>query len=309
MEINRTPVDTDFAEMVKAELERRGFEVIIAPVLKNNGLKLTGITIKGDRAASPTLYLDSVPEEHRNAFMVPGIVDEMIEVFQKFKDAPVVGNIGDLLGNKPKLLKRIMPRLVNYDWNMEMLADLPHRRFLDLAVTYDIDLGNNASCRVRNKMKLSVSEDELYEAAMKNARERGYNITPMRELIGKILTDVIVIPTETSDTPNMAEMPNMWMLVVTNKEGRYGAYALLDEDVLKEIRERIGDFYILPSSIHELIIVPSSGAVSGSGLLGNDEDCVNHLKELVQAVNRGNVPREEWLSDSVYKYDGEIRMA
>ena len=294
MEINRTPVDTDFAEMVKAELERRGYEPIIAPVLKNNGLKLTGITIKGDRAASPTLYLDSVPEEHRNPFMVPRIVDEMIEAFQKFKDAPVVGDIGDLLGNKSELLKRIMPRLVNYEWNVEMLSALPHRRFFDLAITYDIDLGEHASCRVRNEMKLGISEDELYEAARKNARERGYQINRMDEIVRRGL-DVIVIPDE---------MPDMHMLVVTNKSGCNGSYAMIDDELLKQIRERVGEFYILPSSIHELIIVPTNASRNAPETV-----TAEGLRELVRAVNQSNVPREEWLSDSVYKYDGDVGMA
>ena len=287
MKFNRTPVDTDFAEMVKAELERRGYEPIIAPVLKNNGLKLTGITIKGDRAASPTLYLDSVPEEHRNPFMVPRIVDEMIEDFQKFKDAPVVGDIGDLLGNKPELLKRIMR-------NMEMLPTLPHRRFLDLAITYDIDLGEHASCRVRNEMKLGISEDELHEAAMKDARERGYQISRMDEIIRRGL-DVIVIPDE---------MPDMHMLVVTNKSGCNGSYAMIDDELLKQIRERVGEFYILPSSIHELIIVPTNASRNAPETV-----TAEGLRELVRAVNQSNVPREEWLSDSVYKYDGDVGMA
>ena len=282
-------VENTFAEMVKSELERRGFETIIAPVLKNNGLKLTGITIKGDRATSPTLYLDSVPEEHRNPFMVPRIVDEMIEAFQKFKDAPVVGDIGDLLGNKTELLNRIMPRLVNYGWNMEMLPTLPHRRYLDLAITYDIDLGEHASCRVRNEMKLSVSEDELYEAAMKNARERGYQISRMDEIIRRGL-DVIVIPDE---------MPDMHMLVVTNKSGCNGSYAMIDDELLEQIRERIGDFYILPSSIHELIIVPTNASRNAPETV-----TAEGLRELVRAVNQSNVP----LSDSVYKYDGEVGM-
>ena len=66
---------------------------------------------------------------------------------------------------------------------MEMLPALPHKQFLDLTITYDIDLGNNASCRVRNEMRLGVSEDELYEAAIKNARERGYSVVPMKDMI------------------------------------------------------------------------------------------------------------------------------
>ena len=157
-------VSTDFAEDVKRELERRGFEIIIAPVLKNNGLKLTGITIKRDQA-TPTLYLDSVPEEHRNPFMVPRIVDDIIESMKSFKGAAdSVGDIAGLMGDSEKLLKHIYPRIINYEWNQELLKTLPHRRFLDLAVTYDIDVGDHATCRISNQlMKIAdLSDDDLY---------------------------------------------------------------------------------------------------------------------------------------------------
>ena len=256
-------VENDFARMVKKELERRGFEVIIAPVLKNNGLKLTGITIKTDQA-SPTLYLVSVPEEHRNPFMVPRIADEILEKAQNFEDAaPVV----ELTG----LMERIMPRLVNYGWNIELLGTLPHRRFLDLAVTYAIDVGENASCRVSNEM--GFTEEELYNAAMENARNHGYSIRSLSEIV---------------KDRAMIEIPNepLPMLVVTNRSGLYGAYAMLDNEVLKELGEK---FYILPSSIHELIVI-------------KDVESVDELRELVKAVNSSNVPLEEWLSESVYVF-------
>ena len=104
-------VQNDFAQMAKRELERRGVEVIIAPVLKNNGLKLTGITIKIGQA-SPTLYLDSVPEEHRNPFMVPRIADEILE---KTKELKGMDAAMELITDGDKLLKHIRPRLVNYE--------------------------------------------------------------------------------------------------------------------------------------------------------------------------------------------------
>lgn len=217
-----------------------------------------------------------------------------IEAFQQFEgsaDSTVVDGISDLLENKDELMKRIMPRLVNYEWNMEMFKSLPHRQYLDFAITYDIDLGEHASCQVRNEMGLSVPEKDLYEAARKNAKERGYQITWMDEMIQRGLNE---LPLGIDDEMRIP------MMVVTNEEGLYGAYALLDEEVLKEIRERVGEFYVLPSSIHELIIVPVNAPETVTA---------EHLRELVQAVNRETLPREEWLSDSVYKYDGEVGMA
>ena len=174
-------VQNDFAQMVKRELERRSFEIIIAPVLKNNGLKLTGITLKTGQA-SPTLYLDSVPEDHRNPFMVPRIADEILEKAQEFKGMDVAL---DLIKDKSELVVHIYPRLVNFGWNEEILRTLPHRRFLDLAITYAIDVGENAFCRVSKELmeRLGMSEEEMYNAAMENARKHGYSIRSLSEIV------------------------------------------------------------------------------------------------------------------------------
>ena len=273
-------VQNDFAQMVKTEIKRRmpEAEIIIAPVLKNNGLKLTGITVKTGQA-SPTLYLDSVPEEHRNPFMVSRIADEILEKAREFEgvDAAL-----ELLGNKEELLGHFRPRLVNYGWNVELLESLPDRRFLDLAVTYVMDVDENASCRVSNELmeRLGMYEEELYTAALENARNHGYSIRSL----SKIVKDRAMIEIPSEPLP---------MMVVTNKEGRYGAYALLDNKVLRELGEK---FYILPSSIRELIII-------------QDVESVDGLRELVKAVNESNVPVEERLSESVYVFDGEVRIA
>ena len=293
----------DFAEAVKNEIERRGFEAIIALVVKNNGLVLSGLTIRTadqkrstdqERSgnASPTFYLDAVPEEHRNLFYVPRIADELISAFHQFEDpGDSVRRVLRMLqeSNVDELLNRVMPRLVNYEWNKVMLTTLPHRKYLDLAITYYVDVGEKTTCRISNEIAMGVSEDELYKAATQNAKVRGYNVFPLGEMMKEALE---VLPIE-----NPESIP---MLVVSNTSFMYGSYALLDEAVLKEIREKVGEFYILPSSVHELIMVPKSG--------GELESSLDHLKELVRAVNRSNVPREEWLSDSVYEFDGEMRV-
>ena len=111
-------VQNDFAQMVKGELERRGFEIIIAPVLKNNGLKLTGITIKTGQA-SPTLYLDSVPEGHRNPFMVPRIADEILEKAREFKGMDVAL---DLVKDENWLMGHIYTQDLLSPWQKTLLV-------------------------------------------------------------------------------------------------------------------------------------------------------------------------------------------
>ena len=110
--------------------------------------------------------------------MVPRIADEILEKAQEVKGMDAIMG---LMGNKEEILKRLRPRLLNYEWNKEMLTTLPHRRFIDLAITYAIDVGENASCRVSNEM--GFTEEELYNAAMENARNHGYSIRSLSEIV------------------------------------------------------------------------------------------------------------------------------
>ncbi len=93
------------------------------------------------------------------------------------------------------------------------------------------------------------------------------------------------------------------MYVVTNKKRMYGAVAMLDRKVMKKAAEILGrDFIILPSSIHEVIVIPA---------LNGDEDA-GQMALMVKEVNATEVTADEILSEHVYRYDyqtGEIEIA
>lgn len=82
------------------------------------------------------------------------------------------------------------------------------------------------------------------------------------------------------------------MYVATNTDNSIGAAILLYDGVLKTFAEQTGgDFYILPSSIHETMFVPAYGKRDDAFMLS-----------MVRNVNRENVAPEEVLSDNVYYY-------
>ena len=88
-----------------------------------------------------------------------------------------------------------------------------------------------------------------------------------------------------------AEIP---MYILTNKEQYNGAVMVCDKDTMDSVAEEIGrNFYILPSSIHEVIIVPNS----------DEELASDTLRSLVSEVNSTQVAAEDRLSDNVYRYD------
>ncbi len=86
------------------------------------------------------------------------------------------------------------------------------------------------------------------------------------------------------------------MKVLTNSKRSSGAVCILYPGVLEEVAaERMGgDFYIIPSSVHEVILLPDDGRL-----------LEENLKEMIFEVNRTKVDPEEVLSDNLYYYDAE----
>ncbi len=85
------------------------------------------------------------------------------------------------------------------------------------------------------------------------------------------------------------------MYVLSNEQRYYGAACLLYKDVLKKFAQEQGaDIYILPSSVHETILLPDRG-------IENPDE----LRRMVREVNDTQLSPEEVLSDSVYYYDRE----
>ncbi len=87
------------------------------------------------------------------------------------------------------------------------------------------------------------------------------------------------------------------MYILSNEIALEGASYILYEDILKDIRTQLGeDFYIIPSSINEVIIVPCSTIDA------------KYTKNMLRNVNRSVVAKQEVLSDNVYRFDGELSM-
>ena len=171
---------------------------------------------------------------------------------------------------------------------------MPHRKILDLALIYyyrmEHFMEHTASVLIfdDHMKRWSVTEQQLYERAKKNTC-----LALPPKLAG--ILQVIQELDENSDwiKDDMEFCENERMYVLTNQEKYFGAVCILYPGVAQSIAESFSNnFYILPSSIHECIIVPDSGQL-----------IPQELKELVQDVNCQCVEEEEILSDHIYYYD------
>lgn len=189
----------------------------------------------------------------------------------------------------------IVYRLINTAQNSSLLANTPHRSFLDLSIVYYwIDERNydyKESVPITNMLaqRLGISEEGLFELAKENTCRIYPTVTrTVEDIIRSIIGDYEDIPSGQDE--NISK--TMWVL--SNKDGLNGAAAMLDNTALSVLSSILdSDLYILPSSVHEVIAIPAL----------NQDDKAEELAEMVHNINKSCVKPTERLSNQVYRYD------
>jgi len=178
----------------------------------------------------------------------------------------------------------------------EFLDTIPHRDFYGLTISYHVyidDTDSVGSALITNEMarNYGVSEQVLFETAKLNTTGL------LKPIVRNMMDFLLGINTKAKEFSEQIEdiadnSKRDIMFILSNNKGVYGATTLLYDGILNQISNAIGDFYILPSSIHEVLIVPDNGDVKA-------ED----LGIMVREVNNTEVKPEERLSYNVYHYD------
>lgn len=173
--------------------------------------------------------------------------------------------------------------LINAEMNKEILKDVPHRIVEDLAVVPRYSLTDEASYIVKENLlpMFNMTAEELLDKAIANTHSCGYSCDTLNDVVYKLSG----VDMEWSE-------PEVY--VVTSKRGHDGAIAVIDKDYMKNVvGEKLGeDFYILPSSRHEILAMPCSM-----------EQDVDYIRSVVQSINKEIVETGDFLSDNIYLYD------
>ncbi len=183
--------------------------------------------------------------------------------------------------------------VVSAERNAEMLENVPHKQMEDMAVVYrlvlDKDNAGNGTILVTNNMmeQFGVTPEQLHEDAVKNAPEiRPSEIKSMTEVLSEMMgNDFVQIPDPTDEQMFVATVPDK-----TRGAGVI-AYPNFMEDAAVKLE---GDFYVIPSSVHEVILVKDNGQMTAE-----------QLEAMVKDVNANQVAPEDRLTDHVYHYDSE----
>ncbi|MCC8105479.1 MAG: DUF5688 family protein [Clostridiales bacterium] len=271
---------------------------------------------------SVAINLEASYEEFQSGASLDTIAGQAAEFFNR-QDAS--GNTDlSFYSDYKRVRNMLVCRLVNYEINQELLEDVPHIRFFDLAVVYYCEMDwadfQSSGILVRNSyLSLwKITLEQLHAAALENTRVRHpVQLLSLPQLMEKTLKDSLLLPemenrlkleagTDSETVPTSELLPEaeeVPMYILTNINKCFGAICICFPDVWQDVSGQVGgDFYALPSSLHECIIFPTSICEEGKE---------NRLHEMVKEINEKAILPEEVLGDSVYRYyakEQELRM-
>ena len=282
------------------------YTVRIVPVRKNNGVMLDSMLISrpGDMVC-PNIYLNALYDCYQSGMSIPGIADRILKQYRKSMPSEAF-DVEELL-SRDAVCGNVVYRVINRSRNKDILNDIPHRDFLDLSLVYYVmvrsnQIGDGAVLVHREHQRLwGISDEELDQAARENTRRLlPPDVVGIAKMLGELSEkDGASESREEEDNTDRGgesgeeEFREVPMYVLTNSSRQFGACYMADKAVLNELaRREDDDLYILPSSVHECMIVPC-----------RYEEDPEDLGKMVREINRTEVDAEEFLSDSVYHYD------
>lgn len=262
-------------------------EVTCKEVDKLNGAKRYGLMIlePGGNIA-PTLYLDEfyhmyLHTENWQETLNQIIVTYLSDSFPSSIDMEWFKDFG-------RVQELIFYKLINFDANTALLEQVPHTRYLDFAIVYCVHYENkefgSGSILIHN------SHLTMWHCTTQDlARLAEANTPRLYPLFVSTLENAL---TKLGCQTDNKEVLNTPMYMMSNKTSTNGAISIYYKDSLKTLANMLdSDVVILPSSVHEVLLLP---------LRGNDN--FRELKDMVYEVNHTCLSEEEFLSDNIYLY-------
>ena len=262
------------------------------------GQSYSGMTVKKEgQIAVPTVNLDQFFDQYQNGMDTDAVMYRMSEVVENAQ----MQLDSNWLMDYDEVKDKLFIRLSNAEANADLLQGAPHKDVSDLAITYhimvDVQNGGVASTMVSNQLmeKYGITAEQLHADAVESSqRIMPARLDTMQNIMAAIMPSVFDEPDVLADEP----APGSTMMVLTNQNGLNGAAALFYPDMLDKVSEHFaGDFFVLPSSTHEVIMIPNDGTAD-----------FRTLEQMVQEINMTQVSPEERLSDHVYQYDAAERI-
>ncbi|MCH5266754.1 MAG: hypothetical protein J1E62_00305 [Lachnospiraceae bacterium] len=276
--------------------ERR---VEVHRVMKNNQLTLDSMVILSEGCSiSPQFYLEHYYSRYQRGEKIEYLVREIIETYERTLTERDWSSQLDL--SLEHCGEQIIYRLVSYEKNKELLEGTPYIPFLNLVITFHClmmqDEHGIGSIRVSDALmeEWGLDHKSLFALAQENTMRK----FPIRlRTLEQMLTELLESRGESPENIQkiIGEMnyeSEIEPYVLTNEMGINGAAVVVYPGCLEMVGDSINnDFYLLPGSIHEMLVIPADTTLS-----------VEEMRNMVVNVNRKCVEQDELLSDDVYFY-------
>lgn len=261
----------------------------------------------GESSLGPNVYFNEMFDLYTLCGDLDKVVNGAVSMVFNALNNQIIDPAADMF--KPDKAKDcIVMELINTELNKELLERLPHREFRDLSVIYRWVIDNGSmgitSCIVNNNMAedINLSEEQLFEIAKENTIKMfPIQIEGLKNIMSSMISD-LDIPEEEKREIRDGEFKDIFqsediMYTISNTHKCKGAVGILYEEYLHDFSEKLGkDIYILPSSIHECMLVPDGSAFD-----------IDFMSELIMDANKISVAPHELLSNQIYRYDKEAR--
>lgn len=282
-------------------------QIIVQEQRKINEQYIGLLVVQKDQKIAPAIDMNRMYESFLDGISVEDILEQISDMVQKEPNDIDI----DKLVNYEEAKKNLFIRVSSAEQNRKMLENVPHKIVEDLAITYHVKVmayrDNIASSMVTNAIldSYGVTPEQLYADAVENSpKNLPLQIEPMGAMMKRLMLDDMKASGMSQEEIDAASMmaDEMFegnpMIIVTNDYKVNGAASIFYPEVMDQLGEKMGgDYFILPSSIHETLVVPDNGELD-----------FHDLRDMVKEINASQVLPEERLTDEVYHYDANDKV-
>lgn len=294
----------DVMENICGKLKDKNCRVKLNPVVKINSIHKTGVTIlEEDSMAAPTLYFEDFYSMYEQGCTIDEIADRIIAIHNIQKKT--IPYEFTKMSDFEYARDHITLKLINTRKNRTILGDVPHIIYseLGLAIIFEVTVIDDMTKEVMsaripmNVMKgWDTNTDELFRIGQENTlRMMGVYVKEMKEAFEDFTKDGKV-EIESSFYEDLCSMNRMPIYVLTNNLKLYGAVNIFIDGVLRGVSDMMDDdICIIPSSIHEVLLVPLRLV-----------DCLDDINIMISEISEEVLQRQDFLSDNCYVYSRQL---
>ena len=295
-----------FKKTVKANVERKleglGIRVTLNQIVKANDCIRDGLMlIKDEQDAAPTIYLEDFYCMYENGVSIEEIVNRILDIYEQ---AATEGAREFLkFSDFDKAREHITFKLLNTAVNQKYMEGMAHLDFLDLSLVFYCTIITGIeqqiySSRISREQldRWQISLPALYELARINTeRMLGVYLKEIKEVFLEMTEGQGDLCRNEYLIQALDSSERFPMYLLSNRPRYAGAGAMMLDGIISSLAEQLGDdLYIIPSSIHEVLLIPYHSSLSRLD-----------VEEMVQDVNRNVLLPAELLSDHPYIYSRE----